>query len=332
MPPALPRTRGSVWRPAQDVTALVLALALIGAAACAPAIRRTGDAPLQPQQLAELWVAPDDITRRDLFHGPGGRAHVPNPDERFEVTDVDTTGASPGYDVKDSKGRKWKVKLGEEVQPEIVASRLLWAIGFHQPPMYYVAKLELDGGKPEHQGQSARLRAEFGYDKEGDWSWHENPFVDSRPLNGMLVANLLLNNWDIKPSQNRIYEMDDPKQRPRKRYVVQDLGASLGMTAWPTGTKNNIENFEVQRLIRNVTTDGVEFDYAARHQELLKRLTPEDVVWTCRLLNQLTDQQWNDMFRAANYEPELARRFITKLKQKMNEGLALAGTDGAARR
>jgi hypothetical protein len=327
----LPRTHGSGWHPLQNAAALVLVLAL-AAAACAPAIRRTGDGLLPPQQLAELWVAPDDITRRDLFHGPGGKADMPNPDERYEVTDVDATGASPGYDVVDAKGRKWKAKLGEEVQPEIVASRLLWAIGFHQPPMYYVAELKLDGGKPEHQGQPARLRAEFGYDKEDDWSWHENPFVGSRPLNGMLVANLLLNNWDIKPSQNRIYEMDDPRQRPRRRYVVQDLGASLGMTAWPTGTKNNIANFEVQRFIRNVTGDRVEFDYAARHQELLKSLTSEDVVWTCRLLDQLTDDQWNDMFRAANYEPELARRFIIKLKQKMNEGLALGDQDGASRR
>ena len=317
--------------------ALVLALSLgaagTGTTGCAPAIRRTpGQAPPTPAQIAALWLAPDDISRRDVFHGPGGKSLVPTPGERYKVTEVDTTGASPGYDVVDSRGRKWKVKLGEEVQPEIVASRLIWAIGFHQPPMYYVDAIQLDGGKPEHQGQPARLRAEFGYDKEGDWSWHENPYVGTRQLNGLLVANLILNNWDIKPSQNRIYEMDDRRQRPRRRYVVQDLGASLGMTAWPTGTKNNIANFELQRLIKNATADGLEFDYAARHTELLEGITAADVVWTCRLLDQLTDTQWDDMFRVANYDPDLRRRFILKLKSKVQEGLALAARDGAPRR
>lgn len=328
---------GSVWRrksgAALVAVALALGVALAGPSGCAPAIRRTtGDGPAAPQQVAQLWMAPGSIARRDVLHGPGGRALAPRADERFTVTEVDTTGASPGYDVVDSRGRKWKVKLGEEVQPEIVASRLLWAIGFHQPPMYYVPAVRLDGGKPEHQGKPARLRAEFGYDRDGDWSWHENPYVGTRQLNGLLVANLILNNWDIKPTQNRIYEMDDRRQRPRRRYVVQDLGASLGMTAWPTGTKNNIANFELQRLIRNVSADGVEFDYAARHTELLKGITAADVIWTCRLLDQLTDAQWNDMFRAADYDPELRRRFILKLKSKVQEGLALAARDGAPRR
>jgi hypothetical protein len=52
------------------------------------------------------------------------------------------------------------------------------------------------------------------------------------------VANLVLNNWDFGPDQNRIYEMkkdakDAEPGEPRIRYVVQDVGASLGKTRWP---------------------------------------------------------------------------------------------------
>jgi hypothetical protein len=65
---------------------------------------------------------------------------------------------------------------------------------------------------------------------------------------------------------------------------------------------------------------------------LLEGITAADVVWTCRLLDQLTDTQWDDMFRAANYDPDLRRRFILKLKSKVQEGLALAARDGAPRR
>ena len=34
--------------------------------------------------------------------------------------------------------REWSLKLGPEAQSEVVASRLLWAIGFHQPPTYWL--------------------------------------------------------------------------------------------------------------------------------------------------------------------------------------------------
>jgi hypothetical protein len=324
---APPHRRGVArGRPPQSrglTPACVLAAALALGLNCAPGIRNTVPHPLTAQQLAELWVEPEDIASRDLFHGPGGPELLPREDERFEVTDEDTTGFSRGYDVKDTKGRTWKVKLGEEVQPEIVSSRLLWAIGYHQPPMYYMAAPRLDGATPEHEGQEARLRAEFGYDKDGDWSWHQNPFVGTRQLHGLLVANLIVNNWDIKPSQNRIYVMDDASARPARRYVVQDLGASLGMTGWPIGNRNDIVSFESQNLIRRVTPKRIEFDYGARHGELFRRISAADVAWTCRLLDRLSDDQLLDAFRAAHYAPELSQRYIKKLKAKIEEGLAL---------
>ena len=34
-------------------------------------------------------------------------------------------------------------------------------------------------------------------------------------------------------------------------------------------------------------------------------------------------RQWRDAFRAGGYTPEQARRYITKIKAKVHEGLAL---------
>lgn len=310
-PPLTPGT----WLP-------TLSVALVLVAACAPAMRRTADGPLRRADVAQLWMQPD-IASRDLFYGPGGPRGAPVTTTPFKVVEFDGAGNSVGYEVRDADGRPWKVKLGEEVQPEIVASRLLWAIGFHQPPMYYVGNAHLDGGRPEDSGQPARLRAEYGYKTEGEWSWHENPFVGTRELKGLLVANLILNNWDIKPSQNRIFVVDNPGRGPARRFVVQDLGAALGKTAWPTGNRNDVEGFEAQNLVKRVANGVVEFDYEARHTELFKDITPADVLWTCRLLARLADRQWNDAFRAAGYRPEISQRFIAKLKSKVQEGLAL---------
>src|SRR5262245_4963887 len=85
----------------------------------------TGDPSLPPGEMAQLWVEPGDIASRDLFHGPGGSAQLPNTNDLFEFLKADTTGHSRGYDVKGPDGRKWKVKIGEESQAEIVVSRVL---------------------------------------------------------------------------------------------------------------------------------------------------------------------------------------------------------------
>jgi hypothetical protein len=315
---------------AHGLPPVLLALSLVSFS-CAPAMRSTADGPVDARTMAELWVAPASGAARDLLHGPGGRGGMPASTERFIVIDADTTGNSRGYDVVDSRGRKWKVKLGEEVQPEIAASRLLWAIGYHQPSMYYVPALRLAGGDAADEGKPARLRAEFGYSTEGDWSWHENPYVGTRQLNGLLVANLILNNWDLKASQNRIYELDAPRRGPARQFVVQDLGAALGRTAWPVGNRNDVEGFEAQNLIRAVRDGTVEFDYHARHTELFQEITPADVVWTSRLFARLTDAQWDDAFRAASYPPDVRQRFVAKLKAKVQEGLDLARVAEAAR-
>ena len=42
-------------------------------------------------------------------------------------------------------------------------------------------------------------------------------------------------------------------------------------------------------------------------------------------LAELTDAQWHDAFRAGGVTPDLAERFIRRLKQKIAEGLALEG-------
>jgi hypothetical protein len=107
----------------------------IGGGACARAMRKVQTTPEQPATLAELWQEPGPA--RDLFHGAGGAALAPRPGA-FTFVAEDTSGYSPGFDVEDDKKIAWSVKTGPEAQTEVVASRILWAIGFHQPPTYYL--------------------------------------------------------------------------------------------------------------------------------------------------------------------------------------------------
>ncbi|HEV8375609.1 MAG TPA: hypothetical protein VGR38_05165 [Candidatus Polarisedimenticolia bacterium] len=272
--------------------------------------------------MSELWVEPSDLSSRDLFYGPGGSALAPRSDTEFRFTGEDTRGHSKGYDVKDPQGRKWDVKIGEEAQAEVAVSRILWAIGYHQPVAYYVPRWRMNGG-PTSKPDPGRFRLSSDHKTLGDWSWSKNPFVDTRPLHGLIVINTLLNNWDLTKSNNRIYGGTKGSRQTHRRYVVQDVGGSLAKTKWPVGTRNNIEEFESQNLLKSVHDDHVEFDYRARHQMLLGDISPADVAWACRLLDRLSDRQLDDAFRAGGYSKPIRERFARKIRQKIQEGLEL---------
>ena len=107
--------------------------------ACASPSRRSGGAP-SAAQLAELWVDASPATRA-LFAGPAGNGSVrPATDARFTVVKRDTGGFSITYRVRDERGRDWSVKVGPEAQTEMVASRIVWGLGDHEVPSYFVER------------------------------------------------------------------------------------------------------------------------------------------------------------------------------------------------
>jgi hypothetical protein len=242
--------------------------------------------------------------------------------------------------VRDDRDREWDVKLGEEAQSEVAVSRLLWAIGFHQPVVYYVphgwtvsdAPSWLDLAAGPQNGARFRLDAP-GWDNRGEWSWYDNPFVDTRAFKGLVVANLMLANWDFKASNNRVYDVQPRIGEASRIFVVQDLGASLGMERpnllhkirWRAlrGTKNRVDDFERTGFIRGVDGERVEFEHGGMDAGLFENVSRADVRWLCGLFARLTDRQLNDAFRAAGYAEVQRERYIRKIKEKVAQGAAL---------
>jgi hypothetical protein len=294
-----------------------------------------------PPPIDQLWQEPRDLSSRNLFYGVGGVERAPDTKAAFEFVEEDTTGASPGYTARDTRGTEWDIKLGDEVQPEVVLSRLLWAIGYHQPPTYYVpagwtivgapASVKIAAGPQGH----ARFRPDVpGRKVVADWSWYDNPFVGTRPFKGLVLANFILANRDLKTSNNKIYSVETASG-PSRLFVVRDLGRALGKESltfprwlrWRAlaGSMNNVDDFEETGFIRGVDEDGtVEFAYPGLEGALFKDISPADVKWLCGLFGRLSDGQWDDAFRAAGYPEPVRRRFIAKIKQKVEQGLALA--------
>lgn len=306
---------------------LCLLTLLCTAASCRPVVKSSLNRPLSASELAELWAPHDDVTALDLFYGVGGAGFAPPPDADYLFLEEDTTGYSGGYDVAGPHGLEWSVKTGEEAQPEVVASRLLWAAGFRQPPAYYLPRWTLAGGPSPGVKGPARFRPKLAWlDKTGEWAWHDNPFVGSQPFRGLIVLNLMLNNADLRTPNNAIYELPLERRGARRWFMVRDVGGSLGSTGFVYGTRNNIDEFERQGFVKSADGNRVEFDYHGRHRELLQILSPADVRWAAERWAALTPGQWQDAFRAGGYAPEIADRYIRKLREKIDQGLGLAGS------
>jgi hypothetical protein len=310
---------------------LILVFAL---AACAPPPHAQSRTSADPADIAELWQEPADLLERDMFGGPGGRALAPSAETTFAFVSFKTTGTNPGYTLRDAAGRLWSVKLGVEAQAEVTTSRILWALGFHQPANYYLPHFSMDGVMGGTR-KDARFRTDVEPWREaGEWSWYENPFAGTQPFRGLVVAQLILNAWDLKTPNNKIYVSSDPSMRPSRRFMVRDVGSSLGAarqfalfhrlgTRGFQGSKNDLEDFERQGFILGVEGNRVRFDYRGVNQALVNMLTVADVVWTCELFARIPDSHWQAAFGAGHYPPADSERYIRKIKEKIAQGLAL---------
>jgi len=72
-----------------------------------------------------------------------------------------------------------------------------------------------------------------------------------------------------------------------------------------------------------VNGSKVELTYRGRHQDVIKKLSVADVIWACELMNELSDKQLDDAFKAAKYDDGVRARFIKKIREKVGEGLEL---------
>jgi hypothetical protein len=282
-----------------------------------------------------IWHDPGDIKSKDLLNGPGGGKHRPQLPLKF--LKEDRHGQNSKFDVEDANGIKWKAKLGIEAQPEVVATRLLWAIGYFTNENYYVPNLEVKELPAHlHRGQGhvisadhvdgARLQRHRGDEKkEAIWNWRHNPFFGTREFNGLRVMMVLLSNWDLKDENNGIFTDKNDQQQ----YLVTDVGTAFGASGkhWTeAATKNNLEEYRKARFIFKIAPDYVDFNFPRGPPLLHLLVLPSylrqihlrwvgnhvpraDAKWLGSLLAQLTADQISEAFRAGGYAPDKAAAF-----------------------
>jgi hypothetical protein len=272
-----------------------------------------------------LWAEPS--SKRDLFVGVGGEKLAPDPAARYTVIEIKRSGFSRGYTLTDPQDHEWSAKFPPEAQTEVTASRILWGIGYHQPPIYYLPEWNAANAPSPNPQLPARFRQKdpdlHGLKAGEPWSYYHNPYVGTREMNGLLALQAMLGNSDLKDAQNVLYTLTETFEGARRWYVARDLGQSFGRTGAIDAPRGDPDVFEETPFIKGVRAGRVEFHYRGRHRVLFENIRASDVRWVCGRLKQLTDDQWADAFRAGGFPKPIADRFIRRMKQKIDEGLAL---------
>ena len=276
-----------------------------------------------------FWQEPTDIAARNLLLGPGGEEMKP------DLSQVTYEGSEEGgysvkWRVRDGAGKKWVAKLGNEAQPETVATRLVWAAGYPTEINYLLPCVQIvNAPKPpsnksvkrcENKGfANARFEARpDNYKRLEEWSWTKNPFTGSKEFAGFVVLMGLLNNWDLKDTNNKVlYVPTDGGGE--LRYIVSDLGATFGKTGGPIShSRNEPEKYIKTGFLDKVEGDRVRFDYHGKNGSLFDNITVEQAKWIGDILAQLSEEQIKDAFRAANYKPEEVEALAQEVMGRIN--------------
>jgi hypothetical protein len=276
-----------------------------------------------PTGTPVLWQQPGDINSRDLFLGPGGAEMRPDL-RRITFIKEEKGGYSKKYRIRDGSGREWVAKIGKEAQSETSAVRLLWGLGYFTEVNYLVPRITIPG-----KGTFTNVRLEARPDnwKRGDeWKWKQNPFTGTPQLQGLKIMMALINNWDLKDSNNVIIK---ERGDDELRYVISDLGATFGHASttpilWRiTRSRNNPEKYVKSNFFEKVKGDRVVLHFGGKNRGLLKDIRVDDAQWLAGLLSRLSDQQLRDAFRAANYRPDEVNLLAREVRERANELVAL---------
>lgn len=278
-----------------------------------------------PTGTPVLWVRPTDIGSRDLLLGPGGTSMRPDL-RRITFIKEEKGGYSKKYRVRDGSGREWVAKIGKEAQSETSAVRLLWGVGYLTEVNYLVPRVTIPG-----KGTFSNVRFEARpkeWDRAGEWKWKQNPFIRTPEYQGLKIMMALINNWDLKDSNNVIIQV--PTDRGNElRYTISDLGATFGHASttpifWRiTRSRNNPKNYAKSDFLEKVKGNRVVLHFGGKNRGLLNNITVDDAIWMGGWLSQLSDQQISDAFRAANYTPDQVDLLTRTVRARTNELLSL---------
>ena len=287
--------------------------------------------PAAPARFGEPAIREDRgvIAELDLFLGIGSKEGMPKPP--FQFKEEDQTGTNPKIKVIDAAGTKWNIKFDEEVHAEVAASRIVWACGYKVEESYFVASGKVRGVtgltrarkfvKADGSFTNAMFekRPDNIVRRKNPWSWSSNPFTGTKEMSGLIMLNVLVNNWDAKEENNAILAITDDDGSLKEWHMVADWGGSLGKTgSFLSHSKWDPDEFASQRFIDGVSNKTVKLHYSGK-MSAPSSVPVEHARWFAGILGQLTDDQLRQAFKAAGATSAETESFTRHMRKKIEE-------------
>jgi hypothetical protein len=275
------------------------------------------------------------------FATPGSKMGGKTPKFECKITRVESANGQVQTLSPDMDEEPVKVKFGaedNEVYAEIVATRLMWALGYYADSWFPV-RVECHNcpENPESGSGPTGTRTfdpativrkfpwhkmtEAGKDEQG-WSWKELDDANGRPTyerDGLKLLGSFMQHSDNKPPQQRLachkVDVDKNAQPPtttcdKSVMLVQDLGATFGGGGSFTSNasaKMNVQEWSSMKLWNKVGTEGAPKQcQAVLHSSLTAHdglsnpmISEEGRRFDAGLLCQLSDHQIEDLFKAS---------------------------------
>jgi hypothetical protein len=296
---------------------------------------------------AQIW-APTNIASLDIMSGPDDRRGFPfRADVHCDYTNKKMSGQSPKFSCVIAPDDTVKVKFGGtngEVYGEVLATRLLWALGFGADHMYSVRVtchkcplklLEIGdaGDRSAIEGSGGDLifdpaaieRKMPGTEFKGTsgWAWAELERVSEEAggatraqRDALKLLAVFLQHGDNKPEQQRLAclggwhaKAEMPCSQPFM--MINDLGLTFGRSN--TSNSNSIGGVNLTEWMRTPIWKDSK-DPAKCVGNLSKSRTgslgdpvisEEGRQFLASLLGQLSDRQLHDLFAVARVDLRL---------------------------
>src|ERR1700681_3989032 len=217
----------------------------------------TQEARLEFIRKAQVW-APTNVPQMDLRAGPQGPgAFKPNESVTCDYVTAKLPGTSRKFECAVTNGQKVKVRYGQEngkVEGAVLASRLLWALGFGADRLYPVkvtcqgcsadpwtkrdrvpGEQVFDPAAIERKPQGHEMKGEY----KGGWAWPELDQVDEQQggappaqRDALKLLAVFLQHTDNKPLNERLLCLSkgrtDGDACDQPFMMMHDVGLTFG--------------------------------------------------------------------------------------------------------
>ena len=299
---------------------------------------------------AQVWL-PTDVSSLDLKAGPDGdRAFQPNQMVTCEYVETKLGGSTRKFACAIAPDHVVKVRYGahnREIQGSVLATRLLWALGFAADRVYPV-QVRCLGCSSDPWHRRGRVRGDHvfapaviehrpnGYEMTDDggkagWSWRELDLVDettggatAAQRDALKLLAVFMQHTDTKREQQRLLCLPGGlvagNQCVRPFLMLHDVGLTFGHA----NTFNAADSGSVN--LDKWANTPVWKDSEACVGRLSKSVTgtlenptisEAGRLFLANLLVQLTDRQLSDLFEVAGVDREA--EWVAAFKQKRDE-------------